>query len=526
MNELRALMLLELRSLYGFNKARYTKDRKERNRSRAMVLIWAFLGVLVFSYVAALVHGLWVLDMAEIVPDYLCMVASLLILGFGLFVAGNRIFGARGYDLLASSPITTYKLVLSRFLSLYVEDLVFAAAIFLPGLAVYGMHLRPAAGFYLAALVGMVLLPAIPLVISVLLGTLLMAISSRMKHKSAVQSALMVLFVIGVLLASFIGNTGDQQISQEQWATLAQSIGAMIGRVYPPAGWLHAACQGSWLHLLLFIGVSLGAMAAMVWVVSARFHGIMRRLMSFSAKHSYRLKTMERRNLIKALYLREAKRYFASSIYVTNTIVGPIMGAMMAIALCVAGLESVQRAIPVPLDIPGLLPYVFSAVFCMMTPASVSISMEGKQIWIVKSLPIPTKTWLDSKILLNLSLMLPFYVISEIAFVIGTKPDLGSLIWLLLVPASIMVLAVVLSIRVNLKLHSFDWEKEETVVKQSLPAMLGCFAGFLISAGLGLLVFLLPETARGLANGGVCLLLWAVTAVLYLGNNKVRIELL
>ena len=53
------------------------------------------------------------------------------------------------------------------------------------------------------------------------------------------------------------------------------------------------------------------------------------------------METQGSSHLIAALYRREFKRYFASGIYVTNTIMGPVMGTLMAIALCFAGMESV-----------------------------------------------------------------------------------------------------------------------------------------------------------------------------------------
>ncbi len=64
-----------------------------------------------------------------------------------------------------------------------------------------------------------------------------------------------------------------------------------------------------------------------------------------------------------------------------------------------------------------------------LTTSCTSISMEGKQFWVIKSLPIPTKALLDSKITLNLGLMLPFYLISLAAIAIAVKPGLLELLW-------------------------------------------------------------------------------------------------
>ncbi len=521
MSELRTLLTLELRSLYGLNKFRHSKDTREKGRYRGLLFAWVLLIGIVVFYVSGLVYGLCRLGLGSIVPAYLAVLASLLILAFGLFTSGHRIFGQKGYDILASMPVKANSIVLSRFLCLYVEDLLFALVIMLPGTVTYGIFQRPGIGFYGIILVGTLLIPAVPLVVSTLLGTLIMAASARMKRKSLVQTVLMVLLVVGIMVGSISMGSTAENVTLAELSQLAQAMGALIGNVYPPALWLNqAAVHEDLLRLGLFLAVSVAVMALAVFVTARSFHSILRRLQNVTARHDYKIGHLERRSLLKALYLREARRYFSSSVYVTNTIIGPIMGAMMSIALCIAGVDAVHSAFPVPMDIPGLLPFVFSAVFCMMTTTSVSVSMEGKPFWVIKSLPIPPKNLLDSKILLNLTLMLPFWLISAIALIIATKPGALQLLWLLVIPVCIMLFCVVFGITVNLKFHSFDWEKEETVVKQSLPAALGGFAGFFLSALLGVAVFFIPAQFGDLARALICLTLLLSTALLYRKNNR------
>ncbi len=519
MNELGSLLALELGSLYGINQFRHTKDKKEKNRCRLLLAAYVILVLIVFFYVGGLVYGLCSLGLGSIVPAYLVVLSSLLILAFGLFTAGNRIFGQKGCDILVAMPIRTEMLVLSRFLSLYVEDLLLTLVIVVPGVGVYSYFVGPGFGFYLAAVMGMVLIPAIPLVISTLLGTLVLAISLRMKRKSLMQSVLMVLLVVGILVGSFGLGGMEDILTPEKLSQLAQAFGALFGKLYPPALWLGSAmAEGKVSGLLLFLLVSLAVMAAAVAVTSRSFHGILGRLRSFSARKDYALGELESRGLLKALYIREAKRYFSSSIYVTNTIIGPIMGAILAVGLAVTGVEPIQKALPV--DVTELVPYAFGVVFCMMTTTAVAISMEGRQFWVVKALPIPTKTLLDSKILLNLSLMLPFYVISLVALTVATRPAPLELLWLVLIPMAMLLFSVVFGISVNLKFHSFDWEKEETVVKQSLPAALGGFAGPLLGLLLGAVLLLLPARYADLVKGLECLLVLGTTALMYRKNNE------
>lgn len=521
MNEIKTLLSLELRSFYGINKFLHTKDQKERKRYKGLIIAWVVIIGMAFFYIGGLVFGLCSFGLSEIAPAYLAIIASFMILFFGLFSSGSRIFGQRGYDILASMPLKSSSIVISRFLGLYIADLTVALLVMLPGIAVYGYQMQPNISFYLLALIGTIFIPAIPLTISILFGTLIMAAASRMKRKSMMQSLLSVFLVIGIMLGSFGMEGMTENLTSEQFLNLAKFIGGTFNKVYPPAMWLNSAMvELNALKLILFVLSSAAVIGVTLLIAVKTFHSLVRRLQNFTAKHNYKMGKMASRSLLKALYFREAKRYFSSSIYVTNTIIGPILGTIMSVALCIVGIDSIKASLPIYIDIVGLLPFVLSAVFCMMTTSSVSISMEGKQFSIIKSLPIPAKTLFDSKILLNLSIMLPFYIVSEVALAIAIKMSALELLFMTVIPASIMVLVVVLGITVNLKFHSFDWEQEVAVVKQSLPSALGGFAGFFISIIFGVAVFFIPPQFGAVAKIAICLILWSITSLLYKRNNQ------
>ncbi len=525
MNEIKTLLLLELRSFYGINKFIHTKDQKYKTGYKRRAIVWILLIAMIFSYVGELVFGLCSLGLSEIVPSYLIMISSLLIVFFDLFTCGNRIFSQKGYDILTSMPIKSESVVISRFLGHYIADLALTLAIALPGFAVYGYLIKPDILFYIFAFIGVLFVPILPLVIATLFGTVVMRLSSRMKNKSLAQSALSVLVVVGVMTVSFSMEGLTESLSVEQFTSLANNISEAFSKIYPPAVWLGEAIVGAnALKLLIFVILSVFVLALALLIISRNYDSIIRRLSSFSAKHNYKIGKIQSRGVTKALYFRELKRYFASSIYVTNTIVGPILGAIMSIALCIVGVDSIKASLPFEIDIIGVLPFVFSAVFTMMTTTCVSISMEGKHFWVVKSMPITSKALFDSKILLNLSLMLPFYLISQIAFIIALKPTAIQILWLLLIPAAVALFVTVFGITVNLKFHSFDWENEVTVVKQSLPAALGGFAGFFLSIILSIFVLITPSFLENAVKLLLMLILLSVTVFLYKSNNKKKLE--
>ncbi len=525
MNEICLLTSLELRSAYGINKFLHTRNKREKQRQGLIFGAYLLVALIIVFYVGALVFALCSLGLGDIVPSYLGAVAALLVLVFGIFTVGNTLFGKRGYDILFSMPIKTSSVVISRLAAIYIEDLILSGGVMLTGAVVFGIMQKPSPLFYIMALVGAILLPIIPLAVSVLFGTLVMLLSSKIKHKSIVQALFMLAVVVGVLLLSFGFQNAPERVSEEYLISIAESTQDMLARLYLPAVWLGEAMSGTspwglvWLFLLSCL---LGA--ACILLSERFFHGVVRKLSSVTARRDFKMAEISERGLLKTLYVREARRYFSSGIYVTNTIIGPILGCIASIALCVVGIEKIEGALPEGISVASFLPFAVSAVFCMMTTTSVAISMEGKHFWAVKSMPVPTKVLLDSKILLNLSLMLPFYIVSEVFLIVALKPDWLSLLWLLLIPALLAIFSAVFGIFVNLKLHSFDWEREEQAVKQSGSAMLGGFAGALTALVLGALIFAVPERWESLARAVECALLAVLTLVLYRSNNKVKLE--
>ena len=160
----------------------------------------------------------------------------------------------------------------------------------------------------------------------------------------------------------------------------------------------------------------------------------------------------------------------------------------------------------------------------MMPTTCSSISLEGKQWWIVKSLPIQTKDLFDSKILLNLSLIAPAYVIAELVLIFALKPVALELIWLLFIPVLMICFSSVFGITMNIKFPLFQWENEVAVVKQSASAFFGGIVGFLLVLLCMVPVLAVPAEYSMWVKLGVCSIVGVMTVVLYRTNNKVNLQ--
>lgn len=517
LKQIKILTGLELCNIYNLNVLRFSKDRKRKKKELSIMILWLFLIAMVVFYAGNLSYGLLKLGLSDLIPAYLITVASLLIFFFGIFKAGSVIFQKNGYDILCSLPITRTAIVASRFLRLYVENLVMAFFIMTPGLFVYAWSIKPGASFYILGVLSILALPLIPITASILAGAVITGISSRMKHKSLAAAVLSVLFVLLVLYASSRLSVMEETITPEMLKELSSVVTGLLKKIYPPAVWMgEGIITGSFATCLACIGVFVAVFAAAAAIVSVFFRSIIQNLYATSARHNYELKSMKANSVISSLCRREFKRYFSSSIYVTNTIIGPVMGCVLSGALFFTGTGLITRSLPIPLDVCALMPFVISGIFCTMTTTATSISMEGKNWWILKSLPLAPGSILNAKILMNLLLILPFYLISEALLIPALKPgSFSDCIFLILIPAVIILFSCVYGIAVNLHFPVFNWENEVTIVKQSISAVLGGMGGLFLSVLCMILVLLVPDEYSTICRLLLCIVILGMTALLH-----------
>ncbi len=515
---------LQLKNMYGINVFHHTRDKKERAKKLALAVAYILIAVMVAFYMGAMTFGYVYLGLAEIVPAYLIMISSIIILFFAIFKAGSVIFQKNGYDILSSLPVSQTAIVVSRFIRMYVENLVLTCVVKVPAMIVYGAMVKPSVTFYVIGLIVTLFIPLIPITIATFVGALITAISSRMKHKSIVSALLSILLVVAVLAGTSKLTAMEDQFSMEMLKNLSEIVTRFIGSLYPPAVWLgDAMVQGDFPLCLGTVAAGVAMFVVVMALVSANYHWVCRGLYSTSAKHDYKMESLKTSSVLGTLYNREMKRYLSSGAYVTNTIIGPILAVVFSVAMMVMGVDKLVAMAGIPIDIRGMMPFLLAGMFCIMPTTCSSVSMEGKEWWIVKSLPIRAKELMDSKLLLYLSLIAPFYVVAEVMFIIALKPDLVELIWLIVIPVIMIVFTGVFGLFVNLKLPVFNWESDVYVVKQSAAAAIGGLCGFLIVLVCMVPAILVPAAYADIAKLAVCAVIVIATIAMYRRSTTVNL---
>lgn len=485
MNKLFLLVKVQFLGLFGLNRFRYSKDHKERQKSGLLFGGVLVLGLFFFAFsflysmMMAQTFRLTGMGTIDLLPALMMTAVSLMILFTTIYKVNGLLFGFKDYDLTMSLPVRSGVVVASRVMVLYLMNILFAFVLLVPMGVVYAIETAPGWEFYPAFLLTFFFVPLIPLVIATILGSLVMKIASRFRRSNLLAVALTMLVCVGVIVISM--NPGIY----ENFAGISASVMDQVYRYYPLSKmYVDAICGENLLSLAAFVGISAIVFLLFCVVLGKWFQPINSALSARYAGGKFKMRELRQSSPFRALFRKEMRRYLSSAIYVTNTAVGYILALLLAVALLFFRPEQLEQM----LEMPGISPVICAFVPLLMgfmigiSPSTgASISLEGKNLWILKSAPVSPRTILWSKIAVTLSFSLPTVVICGLLFLFSLKPQPLDALFLFLTPASYALFAAVFGIVANLHFPNFAWTNEVTVVKQSAATMLTVFAGMIFS---------------------------------------------
>lgn len=518
------LVINRLAAQTGINEIRYGKDSKKRNNKILLLVTMLVLFPIMAFYMGAAAYGMCYLGLAELVPILSFFISSVVTLVFTVFKAPGELFGYRDYDFLMSIPVKTSTVIASRFMNLYLWNTFLSILVMLPMGSVYAVWERPDARSYLLWIVGMLIVSLIPTTISVMTGSLVTAVSSRFRHFGIVSAALLLLLTCAILVGSF--SLSFSSISMKNGNLDVAYIKKMLDetirilkRDYPPAGLFSlGVLRGNLPVFLLLVGLSIGCYLLFVWAISFRYKKINSAVSASYATSTYHIHGIKQKSISGALYRKEIRRWTGCTVYFTNTVTGVMMAILLSGALMLLGPDKLAELLKEPAAAKYMLqagPYAAAAFLGMCCTTMASVSLEGKSLWILQSMPVDMKAIMNSKILVNLTATVPGALISATMLVIGMKPGLvGGVVYYLLLLA-FGVGTAVWGLLINLMMPDYEWESETQVVKQNLAAFLGMFPFMLLGVLFGAVSVVLPVDYR-LTGLCVSLLLFVASYILYI----------
>lgn len=489
-SNLLTLLKVELMSQFRFNAFKHEKDGKKRAQTLAVGVAIFLLILMAVVYCFGLSYGFGRMGISYVVPGYALTITAIVVLCITFLKTNGVLFGGKDYDMLTALPVNTSTIITSKFLTMYIANLGFTVLIMIPMAVGYGMYNPLNAISIISWVIGILVAPLLPMTIAAIIGAIIIGIGSGFKHKVLVQTILSIVLIVGVILAPIIISktaAQDEAAFLAQLTELGKMISSSLHRVYPLSGWFDRAVNNhEILFALLIMAVSVVVYGAFAFVVSKYYLRINSALKSHYAASNYKMKALKIRTVRTALIYKEWKRFTSSALYMMNAGIGLIMAFILSVATAFIGVDKMIGNVDT-LDInvikpiiANVIPFVIATLVNMSNTSSMSLSLEGKNLWIVDSLPIGRKTLLQGKMLFNMVLALPVSIICNIIFMFMLNVNVWMGLLYIVFAVTSVLLSTALGCFVNVRFPKYNWVNEAEVIKQSASSAIGIFSSMIL----------------------------------------------
>lgn len=512
---MKALLRVRFRALTAMFIQR---GRQKKKQSMGTTILFAFL----YLYLGAVVCGMSGLTFYALAKPYHMLELDWLyfamagLSGLGIAVIGsvfttqNQLYDAKDNPLLLSMPIPPTRILLSRMLPLLALNLLFASIVMVPAIVVYAVWIDFQVLFLLLQILSIPAIAILAQTIGCLLGWLLHLFMSRV-NKSIASVVFMLVFLVAYFVIYYNANDILNTLIMNT-DVLADTLSAWVWPIYA----MGKGCTGSLWQTMAFTAICAAAFALVYWALSATF--LKTATMSFSGRKARKLRLAgaKESSPMKAIIGKELGKFVSTPVYLTNAGVGILLTA----ALPVAGIffrDKVMQFITLlmlPSDMTALLVCaVLSFLVSTLFISTPTVSLEGKNLWILKSMPVSPKQILNAKLGMHILLTVPVTALAGLVLGITYECGILGTVFCAVLPALLALLNGVLGMVSGLKWARFDYVNEAYPCKQSvsvavsmfgmmgLPLALGLLYGFVLYDRLTPLVFL---ASSGLLLAAMC----------------------
>lgn len=417
----------------------------------------------------------------------------MIMLGFitTVFAAQSQIFEAKDNELLLSMPIPPSYIVMTRIGALMVITLV--ENVLIAVISIVSFYLVqplwiPGIIIYLLSIVGV---SFITLTLSSIMAWVLASITSRLRSKTLVTTVLSIGFFIGYFyMVNNASNLMNTLVNN------TETIGNKLQNyLYPAYCGADAILSFNLLHWFIFLLCTLAPFALVVFIISKTFLKIALNKTG-PKKRKFKDRVAKSRTPLQAFSSKELSRFFSSAPYMLNASFGLVM-MIVAVFFTIFQKHTIfEMAGSMGLgdSMVGTIAILALTSLGMTNYVSASsVSLEGESLWIVKTLPVPTRTILLGKLRTHIIINLPITMVVALIFNILLNMNLYLRMMSVLLPISAILWMGLLGLITNIQFPKLDWADETTAVKQSMSVFIATMVSFAMVALVVMLYFVLAN---------------------------------
>lgn len=538
MSEYLVLLKAESLRLFGINKMLHNKDGSAKKKLGASVVGVALLGLL-FLGISAIYGFLFYVTMKQTgeeryAPAFMLALASVIVFFQAIRNANGIVFGFADYETMCALPVKNKSVVMAKLTYVYLENFIFFLVFMLPVSIIYCVMSHEGILYLLRMVIGILLSPALPIALGLTIGTAFAVLAAKFKKSSIVSTVFSLIFIAVYFVFIFLMNGSDEMMV---------SLASNVVKIYPMSAlYADGIVRFNALKFTIYVLLSVALICLYAFIISKFFTKINTAILTRKSGSGKAVKVKSSSGS-GVLLKRELGKWVSTQGYVMNTIMGVIMlivlTAIVAFKLNgITNLDQYDKADENYKMLVTALKYIKSfiplfPILCvgMCYYCASCISIEGKSVWIIKSLPIDTREVFKAKIRVNLIITVLPSIISCVVF--GVVLDLNVLEIILCSLASVAycVTSSMFCLFVNIKKHNYDWQSPAEVFKRGTSATICSFASMLVMIPLVLILLLcgLVASVLGITATYICysvlIVIFTVLNILlgrYLSHGGVR----
>ena len=498
LSKAKLLNTLPINDLSGNNK-------QKRYIAVLFIVMIVYMAINIGAFSVTTTMNLIHAGLVEYVYASLLALTSIALITLLLFTLNALLFEGNDYEMLQSLPVSKRDIIASKLLIVYIFAFCFTCGMMLPGMVVHLLSTHAYIQF-LFGIVSLVFVPVMPIGIAIIFGVGILYVASFAKHTTVLKILLSVLLFIGLMIGIYLLQSVDG---------LSTVMGLQMLRIYPPS---LIFLKSNILYACMSFVVSMLIFYMLTWKYEV--------LHKLSTKHRviYHDATFKYHSSFRALYQKEMKRFFSSYLAVINQGFGVIMlviGSVLLVLVPPTMLFSMLKVSQIPVNVVDYIPLVIAGMLAFTFPSASSLSLEGKNLWIIQTAPIKMKDIIFSKISVTLSLHLIGYICAIIAVFLRFSLSVEQMIAVLLIPLAYSIFTAILGFALDYRFANYSWDNEVVPIKQNLQVGLTMLVS-LFMVGLPILLSTILFMNLYFAMYLVASILFVVSVILFVLLSRIR----
>lgn len=475
--------------IFRINQMRYGNPSQRSKAISLYILIFAVvIGIIIYwmNSLHTVFSYAWTIE--EVIAYFfgpMLKVSVVLNLFIGIFWGSGLLLSDKNVEAKLALPIPMLYISLSKLSILYILQLFLNSFLLFPMVHLYRIAAETSPLYYFAMAVVVLLLPVIPSLLGTIIGTgiyYIMHKPSILLARLKTVAAVIILFTY--LTYIFLHFSAAPEDSTTTLFSLFSGEGPLDKAIQSIVS-LQGFAFVLYLSGVLLLGY---LMACLIGRIFRHWYcDLSHDTKSVSLQGAY---SFAQKGIIGALIARERHRYFSIPVYVINTALGYMMAAIFVIFAVVikedvaAQIYQFGGLFQIPYS-SGEMLYVYALAIMVSLSCTTfpSISIEGKNMELVKSMPITAFEFIKAKILFHLSLSIPITLVLNTALAFGLHLQWTAILSGYLLPLVFSAFIGVAGCIANLLFPNFDWENATYIVKRSIPAILNALISMALSCG-------------------------------------------